>query len=274
MSEAVTLTLRATITRRLEVECITPDAFAALDEPAIARLPVWDGPQIVPLGDVFDVRGGRSDRVRVSGDLSMIDALGAAMTAGELELEGNVGRYVGTRMAGGTVRVSGDAGYGAGLEMTGGLLDIAGNAGDRLGAGRLAASRGMAGGEIIVRGNAGAEIGATMRRGTVVVGGNAGPRAGVGMIAGNVIVLGSAGDDAGRFNKRGTIVVFGRVSVASTYRFACTYRPPHIAVTAAHLRARRGLAIADDAQAALFHRYSGDMAELGRGEILSRSDEP
>lgn len=273
MSDAVTLTLRAPVPRRLEVECITPNAFAALDESAIARLAVWDGPQVVPLGDVFQVRGGGSDRVRVAGDLAMIDAVGAGMTGGELHIEGSVGRYVGTRMAGGILRVSGDAGYGAGLEMTGGLLDIAGHAGDRLGAGRLAAARGMAGGEIIVRGNAGAEIGATMRRGTVVVAGNAGPRAGLGMIAGNIIVLGSAGDDPGRFNKRGTIVVFGRVSVPSTYRFACTYRPPHIAVTVAHLRSHRGLAMDEHAPRARFRRYSGDMAELGRGEMLTRSDD-
>lgn len=273
MSDAITLTLRAPVARRLEVECITPNAFAALDESAIARLPVWDGPHIVPLGDVFGVRGGHSDRVRVAGDLAMIDAVGAGMAAGELQVEGNVGRYVGTRMSGGVLRVSGDAAYGAGLEMTGGLLDIAGHAGDRLGAGRLAASRGMTGGEIVVRGNAGAEIGAAMRRGTVIVAGNAGPRAGLGMIAGNVIVLGSAGEDAGRFNKRGTIAVFGRVSVPSTYRFACTYRPPHIAVTVVHLRTHHGLAVADDGPATRFSRYSGDMAELGRGEILARSDE-
>ncbi|HEY7896202.1 MAG TPA: formylmethanofuran dehydrogenase subunit C [Gemmatimonadaceae bacterium] len=274
MSDVITLTLRAPVARRLEVEGIAPNALATLDESDIARLPVWDGPHTVPLGDVFQVRGGRSDRVRVSGDLSMIDAVGAGMTAGELQVEGSVGRYAGTRMAGGVLRVAGDAGYGAGLEMTGGLLDIAGNAGDRLGAGRLAAARGMAGGEIVVRGNAGAEIGATMRRGTVVVAGDAGPRAGLGMIAGNVIVLGRAGEDAGRFNKRGTIAVFGRVSVPSTYRFACTYCPPHIAVTVAHLRTHRGLVIADDEPTARFRRYSGDMAELGRGEILARGEEP
>ncbi|HKV52283.1 MAG TPA: formylmethanofuran dehydrogenase subunit C [Gemmatimonadaceae bacterium] len=273
MSDAITLTLRAPVARRLEVESIAPNALAMLDESAIARLPVWDGPQAIPLGDVFQVRGGRSDRVRVAGDLTMIDAIGAGMTAGDLEVDGSVGRYVGTRMAGGALRVSGDAGYGAGLEMTGGLLDIAGSAGDRLGAGRLAAPRGMTGGEIIVRRNAGAEIGATMRRGTVVVAGNAGPRAGLGMIAGNVIVLGSAGEDAGRFNKRGTIAVFGRVSIPPTYRFACTYRPPHIAVTVVHLRSHRGLAIADDTPTTRFHRYGGDLAELGRGEILARSDE-
>jgi len=272
MSDVITLVLRAPVTRRLEIECLAPNALAALDEAGIARLPAWDGPQRIPLGDVFQIRGGRSDRVRVSGDLELVDALGAGMTAGELHVEGSVGRYAGTRMAGGVLRVGGDAAYGAGLEMTGGLLDITGNAGDRLGAGRLAAARGMAGGEIIVRGNAGAEIGATMRRGTVVVAGNAGPRAGLGMIAGNVLVLGSAGDDAGRFNKRGSIVVFGGVSVPPTYRYACTYRPPHVAVTVGHLRSHRGLAIPADAQSARFRRYSGDMAELGRGEILARSD--
>lgn len=273
MSDAVTLTLRAPVARRLEAESITPDACATLDESAIARLPLWDGPQPVPLGDVFQVRGGRSSRVRVAGDLALIDAIGAGMTAGELRVDGSAGRYVGTRMAGGALYVTGDAAYGAGLEMTAGLLDIAGNAGDRLGAGRLAAARGMAGGEIIVRGNAGAEIGATMRRGTVVVAGNVGPRAGIGMIAGNVIVFGSAGQDPGRFNKRGSIVVFGRVPVPATYEYDCTYRPPHIAVTLVHLRSRRNVPIDDAPLSARFHRYSGDMAELGRGEILVRSDD-
>lgn len=273
MSDAVTLTLRGAITRRLEAESITPDAFANLDEGAIARLPLWDGPQVVPLGDVFQVRGGASRCVRVAGDLALVDAVGAGMTAGELQVDGSVGRYVGTRMAGGTLHVTGDAAYGAGLEMTGGLLDIAGNAGDRLGAGRLAAARGMAGGEIIVRGNAGAEIGAAMRRGTVVVAGNAGPRVGMGMIAGNVIVFGGAGEDAGRFNKRGTIVVFGPVSVSPSYRYDCTYRPPHLAVTLVHLTSRRNLPMDGALRAARFRRYSGDMAELGRGEILVRSDQ-
>ena len=124
-----------------------------------------------------------------------------------------------------------------------------------------------------MRGNAGAEIGASMRRGTVVVAGNAGPRAGVGMIAGNVIVFGSAGHDPGRFNKRGSIVVFGGVDVPPTYLYDCTYVPPHIAVTLVHLRSRRDLSLGDDARSAAFLRYSGDMSETGRGEMLTRSDQ-
>ena len=81
MSDAVTLTLRGAIGRRLEAESIVPDAFAALDQTGIARLPLWDGPCVVPLGDVFQVRGGRSSTVRLAGDLALVDAIGAGVAA-------------------------------------------------------------------------------------------------------------------------------------------------------------------------------------------------
>jgi formylmethanofuran dehydrogenase subunit C len=141
------------------------------------------------------------------GDLSKVDALGAAMSGGELTIDGNAGRYVGSRMAGGVLRVLG--------------------------------------GEIIVRGRLGAEAGARRRRGTIVCAG-AGERAGEAMIAGNVIVLGDAGGGAGRYNKRGTIVVFGEVGIPTTYAYSCTYRPPHVALTLRYLRSRHGLEIGDE----------------------------
>jgi formylmethanofuran dehydrogenase subunit C len=268
VSNAVTLRLRTSLERRIEADCITPDRFATASAAEIAHLAMWDGRRQVMLGDVFDVDGERSTSVRMTGDLAHVDAIGAGMTAGELVIDGPVGRYVGTRMAGGVLRVLGNAAYGAGLEMANGLLDITGDAGDRLGAARLGASKGMTGGEIIVRGNAGAESGTGMRRGTIVITGTAGPRAGTSMIAGNVIVFGDADDAPGQFNKRGSIVVFGHVTVPPNYRYVCTYRPPHLAVTLVYLRARRDVAVNAAWNAGLFRRHSGDMAEVGRGEIL------
>ena len=273
MSDAVTLRVRSPVERRLEADAITPDRFASASTSEIARLPLWDGPRQIALGDVFDVRGERSSTVRVAGDVSRLDAIGAGMTLGELAIEGSAGRYLGTRMSGGVLRISGNVADGAGLEMIGGLLDITGDAGDRVGGARLAASKGMLGGEIIVRGRAGADVGASMRRGTIVITGDAGARAGTRMIAGNVIVLGSAGDEPGRFNKRGTIVVVGHVDVPSSYRLVCTYRPPHLAVTLAYLQRRRGVRVEPRWSDGPYRRYCGDMAELGRGEILAwRSD--
>lgn len=252
----------------VEAESVVPDRFATLGNREITRLPVWRGREQLALGDLFQVVGERSASVRVVGDLAKVDALGAAMSKGELTIDGDVGRYVGSRMSGGVLRVLGSAGSGAGLEMAGGLLDIAGNAGDRVGAARLGASRGMLGGEIIVRGRLGAEAGARMRRGTIVCGG-AGDRAGEAMIAGNVIVLGDAGSDAGLYNKRGSIVVFGEVGIPCTYAYSCTYHPPHLALSLRYLRTRHGLKIGDERVAGLYRRHCGDLAELTRGgEIL------
>jgi formylmethanofuran dehydrogenase subunit C len=269
MSATVILTLRSALDTIVEAESITPDRFATLSSAEIARLPVWRGREELTIGDLFTVRGERSASVRVVGDLSKIDALGAAMSVGELTVEGDVGRYVGSRMSGGSLHVDGNAGDGAGLEMAGGLLDISGNAGNRVGAARLGASKGMLGGEIIVRGSLGAEAGARMRRGTIVCFGS-GDRTGEAMIAGNVLVLGDAGADTGRYNKRGSIVVFSHAGLPPTYAYSCTYRPPHLALTLRYLRSKHGLRIPDDRVHARYRRHCGDLAELARsgGEIL------
>lgn len=269
MSEVVTLTLRAPLERGVEAEAITPDRFASLDEREIAELPVWEGARQLRLGDLFDVRGGRAARVRVVGDCARVDAIGAGMSIGELVVDGRAGRYAGTRMAGGMLHVAGDAGDGAALEMAGGVLRIDGDAGDRVGAARLGASKGMLGGEIVVRGAVGAEAGARMRRGLLVCG-RAGARAGEGMIAGSIVALGAVGDDPGRYNKRGSIVALGAAPVPASYAYDCTYEPPHVALTLRMLRVRFGLEVEDGARPGLYRRYSGDMGELGRGELLIR----
>ncbi|MBX6331090.1 MAG: formylmethanofuran dehydrogenase subunit C [Gemmatimonadaceae bacterium] len=269
MTTTIALTLRARVEQVIEADSITPDRLATLSESEIAALPLWEGRIQRQLGELFEVRGSRSTSIRLTGDLSRIDALGAGMTTGELVIDGPVGRYVGTRMAGGTLRVLGNAGDGAGLEMAGGVLEITGNAGDGVGAARLGASKGMRGGEIVVRGSAGARAGARMRRGTIVVCGHTGPDAGEGMIAGNLFVLGAVGENAGRSNKRGSIVALGPVSIPVSYRYACTYRPPHVALALRSLRTRYAVPVTDAHLTGRYRRFSGDMAELGRGEILA-----
>src|SRR3989454_6545615 len=79
-----------------------------------------------------------------------------------------------------------------------------------------------------------------MRRGLVVVTGNAGQGTGRGMIAGTAVVFGETGSDAGRWTKRGSIVACGPVARPATFRYACTYRPPHVRLLLLYLRERRG----------------------------------
>ena len=268
MSNTVVLTLRSPLDAPLDAECVAADRFAELTEREIAALPVWSGARRAPLGDFFDVRGGRATSVRVVGDVARVEGLGSGAGGGELVVEGDAGRRVAAGMSGGTVDVRGSVGDDAGIGMSGGALRVAGDAGDRLGGGTPGASRGMTGGEIVVAGSAGRDAGALARRGVIAVGGDAGERAGRGVIAGTVVVFGRVGAGAGEGNKRGTVVAGGGVEVPPTYRFACTYRPPHLRLLLTHLRRRHKLDVDDRFVAGLYRRWCGDVSTVGRGEIL------
>jgi formylmethanofuran dehydrogenase subunit C len=254
MSDVITLSLAERPAHALVADCIAADRFAALGAREIADLPVVHAGRVAKLGDFFRVRGGRSSVVRIEGELPQVEAIGAGMAGGELTIDGSVGRDLG-------------------LAMSGGRIDVRGNAGDNLGGAPPGAARGMTGGEIIVRGNVGDETGARMRRGLVVVTGDGGRGTGIGMIAGTVVVFGKAGPDAGRFVKRGSIVALGPIDRPGTFRYACTYRPPHVALLLRYLRGRAEVQVADRYVAGKYARYSGDLAELGKGEILQWAGE-
>ncbi len=267
-SGLMTLLLRAPLDSRLEVDGFAPDRLVGLEEREIAGLPVWLGSREARLGDFFDVRGGRADRVRVVGDVARIDGLGAGTAAGELIVEGHAGRRVGAGMTGGRIQVLGHVGDDAAIGMAGGVLHVTGNAGDRLAAALPGASKGMTGGEVILGGSAGTEAAARVRRGLVVVAGDCGQEAGRAMIAGTLVVLGRTGAHPGRGNKRGSIVAAGGIPVPATYRYACTFQPPHVRLTLTYLARRYGLDISDSMREGLYRRYCGDAGEPGKGEIL------
>jgi formylmethanofuran dehydrogenase subunit C len=204
----------------------------------------------VQLGDLFAIEGQPTGRIEFNGDLEMADRLGAGLREGEVLVKGNVGRETG-------------------LAMAGGVLEIDGDAGPRAGAAPLGYKRGMLGGELLIRGSAGAEAGALMRRGLLVIGRTAGALTGRGMIAGTIIVFGGAGADSGLWSKRGSVVVLGQITPPETYAYACTYQPVHLRLMFTRLAARYGLPIQRKHLTGLYHRYSGDLAELGKGEILA-----
>lgn len=249
MSDAVTLVLTTRPVHPLVADCVAADRFARLGTGEIAALPVVHGGRPASLGDFFRITGEHSSSVRVEGDLTDIEGIGAGMAGGELLIDGGVGRDVGLAMVGGRIDVRGDAGPNAGGAAPG-------------------AARGMTGGELVIRGSAGADAGARMRRGLVVVTADAGPGAGKAMIAGTVVVGGRAAPGAGRFLKRGTIVALGALDPPLTFRYACTYEPPHVALLLRYLRTTAQMDLTDRQLTGRYERYSGDLAELGKGEIL------
>jgi formylmethanofuran dehydrogenase subunit C len=267
MSDRITLTLRAPLERPLIADAVAADRFASLGATEISALSLWDGRNTVALGDVFTVSGDRASHVVLEGDLAKLHAVGSSMASGVLEIAGSIGNAVGARMRGGAITVQGSAGDDAGSAMSGGSLVIGGNAGDRAGGALAGASKGVTGGEIVVRGSTGRDAGVRMRRGTLYCG-SAGTGAGLAMIAGNIVVEGAMGDGVGIGNKRGSIVALGGLRVPPTYAYACTYRPPHLSLMLRSLRARYSLALSDAHLYGLYKRFSGDLAEIGKGEIL------
>jgi formylmethanofuran dehydrogenase subunit C len=296
MSDTVTLTLKDAIDGRVVADAILPDRFATLSTTEIAHLPIWltrhtsppaladatgcdtdrgtRGPDqhSVELGDLFSVRGERSAVVRVQGNLTNVDGIGAAMAGGTISIDGNAGRELGRAMTGGTIAVHGNVGDDAGVAMAGGAVLIWGSAADRVGGALPGASRGMTGGEIFVRRNVGRDAGTGVRRGLIVVGGDAGDGTARAMIAGTVLVMGTAAGTVGLWNKRGTVVALGGATVPATYRYACTYRPPYLRLIFAYLRRAHGVPVDDRYINGQYARYCGDLSEIGKGELLLWTD--
>jgi formylmethanofuran dehydrogenase subunit C len=251
----------------LEADPITPDLLQLKVRAEIERLPLHHGNEQVLLGDFFAVKGERSDRIRLQGDLSPVKNIGVGMQAGRIMIEGSVGMHVGARMAGGEIRVQGNAGDWAGAEMTGGLLWIKGSAGNRAGSAYRGSKYGMRGGVILIEGSGGHEVGGYMRRGLIVVGGDLEDHTGARMVAGSIFVFGRVGGRTGGGMKRGSIICFNAPDVLPTFRLTSTYSPLFVPI---YLRAlqRFGFSVPEARQAGRFARYCGDLAELGKGEIL------
>ena len=242
--------LRTPLLQRCDFSEVLVTPWSSLSADKMAARPVYlirDGQ--VSLGDLFDLKGDPDGRIRFVGNLAQADRIGAGLAEGLVTVEGNVGQE-------------------AGMGMTGGALDILGDAGPRAGAAPLGHKKGMAGGELIVRGSAGPEAGAGMRRGLLAIAGAAGTQTGLGMIAGTVVVFGSAGSDTGLWSKRGTVVALGAITPPVTYAYACTYQPVHLRLLLKRLQDNYGLPVRRRHMTGAYRRYSGDMAELGKGEIL------
>lgn len=250
MTSGLVARLKSDLRQRADLSEVLAGSWTGLSPADLARRPVYlerDGQ--TPLGDIFTLAGEPQGRIRFIGDLALGNRLAAGMSEGEVTVEGNLGSE-------------------AGLGLAGGSLDIHGDAGPSAGAAPPGFKRGMTGGELIVRGSAGARAGAGMRRGLVVIGGRAGDQAGSGMIAGNVVMFGAAGADAGIWSRRGTVVALGPITLTPTYSYACTYQPVHLRLLFTWLRIRYGLPVRPRHLNGFYRRYSGDMAELGKGEIL------
>lgn len=264
---SLTFSLREEPAQRLDLSPLIAQNLAGKTIAEIERIELGTTRVRVTVGEVFRIREGDPDTIVIDGGHARFDRVGMGMASGSIRVEGEVGVEAGRMMSGGALIIGGDAGPFAGSGMKGGTLNIEGGAGERLGGPLSGETIGMSGGLLHVRGDAGPRAGDRLRRGFILIEGRAGAYAGSRMIAGTLAIGGEAGDLPGYLMGRGTILL-GRGATLFSPSFgdcgehdlvAARLLANHIAQTSAKLASpfRRPL-----------RRLAGDLAALGKGEIL------
>jgi formylmethanofuran dehydrogenase subunit C len=260
------LTLSATPTQRLDLSPLVPHLLKDKSEKDIAAIDLATTREKVSVGDLFKIRAGSPEEIRVEGGSERFDNVGAGLESGRIVVMGDTGTNVGRKMSGGELVISGNVGPYAGSCLAGGRLEIDGDAGDFLAAPREGEIHGMSGGLLVLRGTAGARAGDKLRRGTILIEGDAGDWLGSRVMAGTLIVLGLAGENPGYLMRRGTIALAHPPELAPTFVDCGAYSSAFAAVFGRFLRPQSR--DAGRLFKAPLRRFAGDMAVLGKGEIF------
>lgn len=247
----------------LEAEAICPDRFAELSEAEIGALTVYHGKRQVPLSEFFDVSGGHSDQLVLTGDLNKVRWVGRMMSRGSIVINGDVGMHLGAYMKGGRIDVHGNAGDWVGGEMKNGRIHVRGYAGGQIGAAYRGSRAGMRNGLIMIDGSAGLEVGMRMRRGTIVLGGLARDFCGLQMKGGTIILKEGAEIRTGSWMTRGTIISLKPLQLMPTFNHANDYDPTFLRIYARQLK-QEGVEL----PIGNYQRFTGDTSVPGKGEIL------
>ena len=262
-----TFSLRAPPDQRLDLSPLTPQNLAGKTVAAIERIELQTTRVRVTAGDVFRIREGDPAAIVVEGGSARFDRVGAGLTAGSIRVDGDVGAQTGRLMSGGQLTIGGAAGPFAGSGMKGGRLTLQGDAGERLGGPLSGETVGMSGGILHVRGDAGERAGDRLRRGLILIEGRAGAYAGSRMIAGTLAIGEEAGDLPGYLMGRGTILLGRGATLFSPTFGDCGEHDLVVARLLAEHIARVSARLGDLFRRPL-RRLAGDLAALGKGEIL------
>ncbi len=264
------LTMRAPPRQRVDVSPLIPERLRGLDAAAIAVIELISGNGRISVAQLFAVGPGNGVDLTIRGDCGNLDFIGRGMADGTLVIEGDAGAWLACGMKGGRVHVCGNVGPYAGAAMSGGTAEIDGSAGAFLGGAMVGETRGMTGGLIVVRGDAGERAGDRMRRGIIVVEGRLGVWAGSNMIAGTIVALGPpVGACPGFAMKRGTLLLRS-VPERMLPGFAdCGHHDlGFLRLLSGALQRLGWHSSLLETAGQRVHRFAGDMAVDGKGEIL------
>ena len=258
----ITLTPKNSFIFPVEGKNITPDIFIGKSVKEIEALDMWEGNRKRTIGELFNVKNDDAPSevftIKIDGNVHSVRNIGAQMSMGQIIVDGDVGMHLGEAMSGGSIAVTGNAGSWAGSRMTDGIIEIKGNAGDYIGAAYRGSTEGMKGGKVIIHGSAGHEVGCFMRGGLIKILGNVGIFAGIHMRDGTIFVQGTSQGRAGAQMTNGKIVLAGHSEdVLPTF-------------TIDEIKAN--VKVDGEKIEGPFYRFTGDMADKGKGKLFVDKD--
>jgi formylmethanofuran dehydrogenase subunit C len=263
----LTFRLGAVPNERLDLSKLTPahlDKMAAGD---IAKLVVGTSKRGLTVGDVFKISGQPGDRVVIEGGSPRLDFIGTDLAAGTVIIDGEAGICAGRSMRGGKLEIRGDAGPWLASGLSGGLVAVKGSARGMIGGLRPGDRFGMTGGTVVVEGDAGDRVGERMRRGTILVRGRCGTNAGARMLGGTIWSEQGFGVAPGVLLRRGTLIGPSVEAMLPTFNDAGKHDLVILRILSRYLAATLG-PLAPRALTGSVRKFAGDLATIGKGEIL------
>lgn len=263
---ALTFSLKIEPRQRLDLSPLIPEKLAGKSRKDIAGIKLHCGNRKLRADEAFDISGDESSNLVIKTSSSKLDYIGRNMKSGRITIHGDAGDYLGFEMSGGEINVQGNADAFAASGMSGGLIHITGNAGDFLGGAIAGNKHGMKGGTVIVSGNAGDRVGDQMRRGLLLIEGDVGSYCASRMLAGTIGVLGNLGEYTGYGMRRGTLLVMQKPALHATIMDCGVHTLPFLSLMFKSFGKFPGKFAKINKNRV--HRYAGDIANDGKGEIL------
>ena len=271
---ALTFSLKSKPAFTLDMSPLHPDKLGGMTLAKIKKLKLIYGKETVSVDSLFTVRGRDVTDIIIENSCDKLICIGKNMTTGAITVNGDCGDLAGQSMRGGKIQINGNSGSWIGNNMNGGRINVTGNAGDYIGAGLPGDAFGMNKGLIYIRGNTGDRVGDRMRRGIIIIIGAAGDYCGSRMHAGTIIACNKTGKYPGSGMRRGTIILDRKPAhISATFKSCGILKMQFLRLLFTQL------AIIDS-EFMMFkeldptaHRYSGDRARNGKGELLVLQNE-
>ncbi|MGZ8145064.1 MAG: formylmethanofuran dehydrogenase subunit C [Methylosarcina sp.] len=265
---ALTFTLKHRPDQRVDLSPLVSQHLEGKEIPEIAALELQSGKARLRVDALFNISGDDPRHIVIKNSCGKLDFIGKDLHGGSIRVEGDAGAYLGMGMQSGRIKVSGNAGLYAACEMKKGTLEIDGNAGDFLGGALPGNKMGMKGGTVLVKGNVGERAGDHMRRGTILIEGNAGDYCGSRMTAGTIAVMGQTGRYLGYAMRRGTLLLWNQPQLPASFNDCGAHTLGFLPMLFASFKSLNSRFADGTVGFNRVRRYAGDMAEMGRGEVL------